>query len=608
MTLSQEKTLIGGRVYFIHTVQKGQTLYSISKAYGVDQQTILKENPGVDAAALREGQAIRIPQSGPRAVETAVLNRRDFYEHRVRRGQTVYSLSRRYEVPEEVIYYYNPWARAGIKTDQVLWIPRNRELMKTGPAPGTGGSFFYYTVKEKDTLYSLSQLYGVSVDDIVAANPVLKYGLKAGQIVSIPRPDASPADSLAVDAVLPSEEMPCLPAGEGRTYEVALLLPFFAGYKEEELLESNDTLAESGTYTPQQRMVGLRGRNFAEFYEGFLLAVDSLKRVGLSINLHVYDTERDQEIVGAIEKELTVLHPDLIIGPVYTENARSIGRLALSQQVNLVSPLSTNESLVADNNRLFQVVPSRIAEYKALAGYLGQYNDGRILIFRSADSLSQANTGRFRKEMLSFLSPDTAGSFVPPEEYLLNDENLKNLEKILSIDCDNIIVVFSESEPDVSRFISRLYTMKDKYPVQLFGLPAWQTWKTIELNYLHGLQLKLFTPFYMDFGSDRVRKFLKKCLATYGYEPYEISPSGYNFCLLGYDIGLYFLSALKQYGRNFQNCLGELRVETLLSSYQFGQSENGGFVNHDISFIRYNPDYTVEKINAEPVRTANRQD
>ncbi len=58
---TQEKTIVNGKVYYIHTIQKGQTLYSISKAYEVSQDDIIRENPGIDPAALKEGQALRIP-------------------------------------------------------------------------------------------------------------------------------------------------------------------------------------------------------------------------------------------------------------------------------------------------------------------------------------------------------------------------------------------------------------------------------------------------------------------------------------------------------------------------------------------------------------------
>ena len=78
--------------------------------------------------------------------------------------------------------------------------------------------------------------------------------------------DVSTVDTLA------GENVPCVAPDGPFTFNVALMLPFFATYNVEELEVPSDTLAEEGTYVPQYRQQGLRGRNFAEFYEGFLLA------------------------------------------------------------------------------------------------------------------------------------------------------------------------------------------------------------------------------------------------------------------------------------------------------------------------------------------------
>ena len=123
---SREKTLVNGKMYYIHTVQKGQTLYSISKAYEVSQDLIRQENPNVDPAALKEGLVLRIPVQSGGVAPVYPQNKDDFYDHKVKKGQTVYSLAKKYDVEEELIYRYNPWARQGIQPDQTVWIPKKK--------------------------------------------------------------------------------------------------------------------------------------------------------------------------------------------------------------------------------------------------------------------------------------------------------------------------------------------------------------------------------------------------------------------------------------------------------------------------------------------------
>jgi LysM repeat protein/ABC-type branched-subunit amino acid transport system substrate-binding protein len=590
---TQEKTIINNRIFYIHTVLKGQTLYSISKAYEVSQDVIIRENPGLDATTLKEGQAIRIPAGEEKQAAVYPQNKEDFHEHRVRRRQTVYSLARKYNVDEELIYHYNPWARQGIQPDQTLWIPR-REMQVLTTRDETQSGFFYHTVKDQETLYSISLVYGVMVSDIVDNNDFLKNGLKAGQVLKIPKVQApNPAEAIATDSVT-DESKPCMPANnENVTYNVGLLLPFYAQYSTEETTIPIDTVAEDGTYVPSQRQQGLRGRSFAEFYEGFLLALDSLKNTGLSVSLHVYDTEHDTMKVKKIVRELSSDQPDLIIGPVYTEDVSIASRLARYQEFNLVSPLSSRASLVSHNPRVFQVIPSMQAQCESLANYLSQFTKGSLMLIRGTDSISMRDSWIFKKYLLEHMPVDITNQPLAFHDYKLNDSLMMKLDKVMSQQEENIIIVFSESEPDVSRLISNLYRMSTLYPLKLFGLPSWQAWKTIDLNYFHSLQLHLISPFFIDYNSPRVNRFLNKCRMVYGYEPYEISARGYNFCMLGYDLGLYFLSALKLYGKDFQQCLENMDSGVLLSPYRFVRDGEGGYVNSGFNMIQYNPDFTI---------------
>ncbi len=589
---SQEKTIVNGKVYYIHTVQKNQTLYSISKAYNVAQEEIKAANPQVDVINLTEGIAIRIPESASRIAAAYPENKEDFYDHKVKRGQTVSSLSRKYDVPVAVIYHYNPWANEGIRPDQTIWIPRKREMFDLSQAAKVSDLFYYYTAKEKDTLYSIARYYNVGVADIINANPDLRNGLKAGQVLKIPKVVQLPDDVASQTDTLAEPDQPCVAPSQPVTYNVALMLPFFASISME---EPKDSLSDEDAYISTHRQQGLRGGNFAEFYEGFMLALDSMKKAGMSLTLHVYDTERDTLKVKKIVRELSLIHPDLVIGPVFSEDVSIAGRFARYEEIQLVSPLSVKPELVNNNPNIIQIVPSKPHEGYALANYLQQLNKGRFILIRGTDSLSLKNSWRFKKYFMDRAPADTSGKPLHFVDYLLNDSLMRVLQKILSKEEENYIVVFSDHEPDVSKLVSRLYLLSDAYPIRLVGMPSWQVWKSIDWIQLHGLQLQLISPFYVDYSSAHTRNFLLKSRSKLGYEPYEVKSLGYNFTMLGYDIGLYFLSALKQYGRNFGNCINQVEADQLLTKFHFQKASSGGFVNTNCNIIQYGEDFSVEK-------------
>jgi LysM repeat protein/ABC-type branched-subunit amino acid transport system substrate-binding protein len=593
---SQQKTIINGKIYYIHTVQKGQTLFSISKVYGVTQEDILNENPGLNPANIREGQAIRIKEAPKAQAAVYPDNREDYYAHSVKKKETVYSIAKRFKVTEDIIYQQNPWAREGIKPDQTIWVPKKAEKTELAENMAQADQYYYYTARDKDTLYSISKLYGVTVADIIQNNPVLSGGLKPGQVLKIPKSAMQATDQLVQADSLSDILLPCQVSDEPVKYKVALLLPLFAGYTMVDAAMPVDSINEEGTYISVQKQHGLRGRNFAEFYEGFLLAVDSLKKSGLSVDLYVKDTEHDTLNTVKIIRELKTIQPDLIIGPVYSEDVAIAGRYANLGQIGLVSPLSTRHSLVSANPEIIQVMPSRQSEGIALARYLKENFTGKFILIRGADSTSRSNSWRFKKY---FLDSSNADSMVPPVQlidYMLSDSLISVMDKVLSREQENIIIVFSENEAEVSRLVTVLYMKSSACPIRLFGMPAWQTWENVDLDYLHHLQLYLITPFYTNFASAATKQFLRKCRSQYDYEPYEISPSGYTFSMLGYDIGFYFLSALKQYGKAFRSCINDVNADQLLTRYKFYKTGDGGYVNDSFNLIRYKSDYTIERI------------
>jgi LysM repeat protein/ABC-type branched-subunit amino acid transport system substrate-binding protein len=587
---SNEKTLVNGRIYYIHTVRKGHTLYSISKAYEVTQEEIKNANPEVDVLNLVEGLAIRIPEVKSDQAAVYPVNKEDFHAHDVKRGQTVYSLSKKYDVDPEVIYHYNPWAREGIKPDQTVWIPKKKDLLDVSEA---NIEYYYYTVKEKDTLYTIARTYGVSVAQVIDANPELRNGLRSGQTLRIPKIQTVDRELTLTDSI--PTDVPCI-TPEQNTFNVALMLPFFAAFNVEELEVPTDTLAEEGTYVPQQRQQGLRGKYFAEFYEGFILALDSLKQTGLSVILQVKDTERDTLRTKKLIREISQQQPDLIIGPVYSEDVNIAGRYARSGGIQLVSPLSTRTSLVEGNPNIIQIIPSKEAESYAMANYIKTFKKGRIILVRGMDSVSVKNSWRFKKYLLENMPVDESGKALYFQDCRLNDSLNNHLTKVLSREEENLLVVFSDDESSVNSLIMTLIQRASLYPVVLFGLPSWSTWTNIDLNFFHSLQLHIVSPFYTDYSDPAVKNFLKKCRRMYGYEPYEISPLGYNFSMLGYDIGFYFLSALQQYGKNFIHCLDQVDADLLLTKFNFQKAGYGGFMNNSFSVIRYRNDFAVEKI------------
>ncbi len=134
---SVNKVILEGKVYYIHVVKPGQTLYSIARAYNISQKEISVENPGV-ISGIRIGQTLKIPVEpsiGDEQIDTSDprMNLKDKNTHKVKRGETFYSISKIYGITPEELQEANPGVRMDdMRPGQRLIIPE--------PAPASSGA------------------------------------------------------------------------------------------------------------------------------------------------------------------------------------------------------------------------------------------------------------------------------------------------------------------------------------------------------------------------------------------------------------------------------------------------------------------------------------
>lgn len=614
---SEEKVVIGGEVYYIHIVQKGQTLFSISRAYGVTEQDIAAANPNVVLEVIKPGQVLKIPvvTKAPELSENYFgLSKKDFIYHKVRAKETVYSLTRKYNISKEILYKFNPDAENGLQIDQEIKIPKKRVLSKIEKLlPEQDDRYIYYELKPKDTLYSLSQKYGVSVADIVNSNEELRWGPKAGQIIRIPRMPSAlqdslrlvQLDSLRVDSLKSAfrfSEQQCDSITRffnKRTINVAIMLPFFSDYYEQ--MPKPEPGEEVDTTQPMEPVYAQdinRGRNMLEFYEGALIAVDSLKKTGLNINLMVYDTKRDTNVVKQILNGFEYVKPDLMIGPVYPEELNVAAKWALENKINIISPLSSSNDAMKNNTYVYKVMPSLDDELHLFSEYLAQFYRQNIILLHNEDSLGMKKIEQFRNDLFAHFSEDSTLNESVYKEVRYNDTLSVNLLQSLTTDRKNVVIVVSNDEAYVSDVLTNLNTDLKHYEINVIGLPSWQNFQKIKMEYFHDLEVTLYTPFYVNYSDTLTEKIIHKFRKLYNYEPYRTTSRGYTYGFLGYDVAWYFMRATELYGTSCTNCIGYFHPHMLLSKYDYTTNDfNYGHENTSISLIQYQKDFKITKLN-----------
>lgn len=461
-----------------------------------------------------------------------------------------------------------------------------------------GKLYYSHVVVAKQTLYSISKAYDVSIEELYQANESIhlrEIGLKENSILLIPVKDTEEklsenaekdrgwksrlyrrkrdkADTLSAplaeeqpiaepiqESVPVTEEaQPQEPTWEGKNQvEIALMLP----------------LKASGASKSNS--------NYMDFYSGALLAARDKGLRGINVNLSVYDVARDLP--------LPTEQTDVVIGPVFSDNVKALlGKI--SKENSIVSPLDSKSlPLVYDNRNLVQVHGDGNLQYADLAKWMAaDHAEGGkvILLYEKGKDKDVAAVER----MLS----DVHLSYAKLSYNILEGRNITpSLQSRLNPDAVNQALIVSDSEAFVNDAVRNLAVLtlesSGSYPIVLYGPSKIKNFETIETENLHNLKLHLSTSYHVDYDDARVRDFLMQYRALYKCEPTA-------FAYQGYDLTYFFVDVISKYGDSWKDHLSEERSEMLQTSLHFervSDDPDAGFLNTSYRHVIYGPDYEV---------------
>jgi LysM repeat protein len=620
---SEAKFILEGKVYYIHIVKEKETLYGISKAYNVSQKGIAAENPDV-FAGLQVGMVLKIPSEPVMDESAESQETEEYFNHAVQQGETLYFLSRKYGIDVLEIERANPHVSiTDMQVGQLLQIPKRKEPAAAKNMFSTD-SFIYHYVKAGETLYSLSVYYDISIEEIKEINPELRWGeLQYDEYIKIPRRTESPkevaglpADSMVNDPILLDPDTLGIPFwSEVRwrrirpepirgTIHIAMLLPLDLYWDVEadtlDLLEIDDQGILRKDDENRGDMINPRIIGYLEFYEGALLAINELREKGYSVTLYIYDTERSRqrtrEIIGKWEME----EMDLIIGPINYWNLEIVADFARQHEIPMVSPFSSDREIVRYNPYVFQVTPSYDVEFKSWAEYISDFYDKTIILVHDGDSTEYHKLQFLKKEIFRKISEKADLEDVIFKEVRMNDSVFVDMNHVLTHDGENLVIIPSDNEAYVSNVVSPLFYLLDQYQIEVTRMPQWNGFRNIDLEYFHKLKMNYFTSFYVDYDKPEMKEFIKKFREIYYTEPYRVMPRGYNLSVYGYDLVSAFVQALGKYGKNIIYFTDEMEADPILGPYKFNRiNDFGGHVNAYISIIKFSPDLTIQQVELE---------
>lgn len=534
----------------IHTVAKGETVYSIAAAYNTTVQQIYIMNPGAEKG-IKAGDKLRIMR-----VKTIT----GYSNHVIEAKETLYSVSRMYNISVDDVKNANPGlTESSFSIGKTIKIPKFGVAANTSTTTSAPSS--EYRVLKGETLYSIGKKNNVSVEALLTSNPSLKEkGLKEGMLLVIP----GKSTRTTVTNYKPEETQTVASSvSKGETVRVGVFFSF---------TDNNSSIQKD---------------KLAEYYEGFLLAVRDLKEKGLNAEIYTFDlgTERSTKKLESLLGTNEVKNLHLMIGGVSKVQIDALSRFSKKTGIKYVIPFgSTND--IGSNPGIFQMTTSHSSLYSEIIPAFTDKFENYNVIFISGSNNDKSD---FVAELKKGLSK--AG--IQYKTVTESDNLVDNLKANLGSG-KNLLIPVSSSEATLRKVVTSVGALNSP-SISLFGYPEWQAY-TQHTAALHKFDSYIYSIFFLNEKQKNVQDVAEQYKSWYNKNMINSFPKwGY----LGYDTGLYFLTALKQYGSDFDSNFGKMKVQTLQSAINFEHVNNkkdGGYMNNGLYFVHYKTDSGIEKI------------
>ncbi|WP_051884509.1 LysM peptidoglycan-binding domain-containing protein [Chryseobacterium luteum] len=471
----------------LYMIQSKDNYYRITKQFGISQQELFALNPGLEEKGLKPGETIKVKKTN---TDAAVVS-------------------------EPV----NPKTKIDSGNEK-----------STATVTTVVDDYVTYTVQQGDTVFSIVNKFGVSIDELIALNPDLSKGLKAGMVLKIKKQD------------------PAYVKKNGDALSVVLMLPF--GYS------TNET---------QYRAMAL------DFLTGAKLAIERNARGGQKLDIKIVDSGNE----ASFKNSMTQINPDntdLIIGPFFKSNVIDVLDFTKNQKIPVVAPFANSPELYNYNNLIIVETNDQTYAEKIVEEVKAVYSNQKIYVV--ADT---------KKEIANYIKGGLEKAVKNPNIIIVNSPTEIQLDQNMMTGQSAPVIAILASDNDAAgeAFANKTIALsKEVQGIKAFSIyysPVFEK-KVDDLS-----QASLV--YLMDRKINADGNFEKEILAAYKSKYCKIPP---KYAIVGFDVVNDMLTRENKKGEIFKQMN---KVQTQLATkFEFVKSKaNGAYVNTGYRVIRLVP-------------------
>lgn len=416
-----------------------------------------------------------------------------------------------------------------------------------------------HKVKRKETIFGIAQQYGLTVEDLIKANPEMNtpgYNLKKGDYIFIPYPSNVTTNN--------KQPVTAVKSVTNNTLRLGVMLPL------------HDINGD--------------GHRMVEYYRGVLMACDSLKHEGININVHAWNLSEDAN-VNKIINDPAAAKCDVIIGPLYSSQAHDLAVFAQKKDIKLFIPFSISTPDLYTNGHVMQVYQSgNELNESVIAHFIDRFRGYHPVIIDCNDTTSKK--GQFTFSLRRNL--EAAG-------IAYSITNLKSSEemfaKAFSTTQANVVILNTGRSPELNVAMAKLDNLqrfRKQLKISLFGYTEWLMYTKYVLDQFYQFDTYIPSTFYYNPLSSYTVRLEQKYRRNFRSEMMTALP---RFAITGFDHTYFLLKGLQKQGKAFVGAVSGTEYLAIQNPLNFKKIGNGGYQNKTLMFVHYSPDHKITLIN-----------
>lgn len=601
-TVSFGQTIVeDGVEYEMHKVKRKETLYGISKQYDVSIDAINKANPELKDG-LKKGMKIKIPKT-PELVNQVkeVTPKENQRIHTVAKGETMYAISRKYEVSVDDILSVNTGIDpTNLPVGTTLILPSNAkempkeqivEVVSTVEVKDSLKKIIIeHRMEAGETVYSLVGKYKTTFARIKELNPEKDLNIVGtGDVIKVETAPLllSPADQITLNnpTTKRNDEATILLK---ENYQVSLFLPF--------MMDKNDQIKKNRKPSDPDEMYGLTEYS-TQYYMGTQLALDTLAATGVSVTLNVFDTKQDTNRIANLLKRPEVMAADLIIGPLEEETSKKAQQFAKEKNIQLICPTNQPNKSIFNNPNVSELVASLPTQAEYLARYVAaNLNNQNVILIAGktpkdkylADLIEKIYNDSIKNKTNNFVSQIKRYDF---GSYI----SMNGIEAKLTNERKNIILFPTTDKGLATSFFTQFNIVMnkkgmEKHEVAIYALDNFQEYDNIDIDHRVKYNLHVTSSTFINLNDPSVNDFRRKFRDKFGTEPNE-------WAYMGYDAMLYHGVLLQNYGKYHADFYSFVKIPLVHTKFDLSSDDPAnGYENKHVYILSYS-DYELNQVN-----------